>query len=287
MRPEDGTIYVLPDGPWHRQVTHDVSDRWLVAFAAGVGDTRSAYFDVERPGGIVAHPIFAACLEWPLVEMGAPGIALTGTTLNRGLHVEQTSALHAPIRPGRVLTTTAELCIAEQRSNAVHLATRFTTTDDRERVVAVTRTHMLYPGVRLSGEQLGVRRTSRPAWTADRLESIGAFYVDNTNAAVYTECSRIWNPIHTDPRVAKAAGLPGPVLHGTEVLARALSIITAQLPGAPTQISSVSCQFTAPVLPDTCLTVHASRPEDGLVHFEVLDRTGRPAISSGTVALRD
>ncbi|GAB7004698.1 MaoC/PaaZ C-terminal domain-containing protein [Nocardioides sp. AN3] len=284
-RLEDDTIYVLPDGPARREVTHEVSDRWLLAFAAGVSDTRQAYVDVELPDGIIAHPTFSACLEWPLVATGAPGIALTPTTLHRGLHVEQTSTLHTPIRPGHVLTTVAELDVAEQRTRAVHIATKFTTTDDSDEVVAVTRTHMLYPGVRLWGEQLSARRASRPTRTAGDLAPIGTFHVDETNAPIYTECSRIWNPIHTDRRVAKAAGLPGTVLHGTEVLARAISTITAQLPGSPTRISSVSCQFTAPVFPHTCLTVRAARPDDRILHFDVVNDGGHHAISAGTLEL--
>src|SRR5262245_63914545 len=36
---------------------------------------------------------------------------------------------------------------------------------------------------------------------------------------VYTECARIWNPIHTDLAVVRAAGLSGPILHGTATLA--------------------------------------------------------------------
>jgi acyl dehydratase len=42
-------------------------------------------------------------------------------------------------------------------------------------------------------------------------------------ALVYTECSRIWNPIHTNPAVATRAGLPRPILHGTATLAMAVS----------------------------------------------------------------
>ena len=34
-------------------------------------------------------------------------------------------------------------------------------------------------------------------------------------AHVYTECARIWNPVHTDTAVADRAGLPGLILHGT------------------------------------------------------------------------
>ncbi|WP_306660385.1 MaoC/PaaZ C-terminal domain-containing protein [Rhodococcus opacus] len=50
--------------------------------------------------------------------------------------------------------------------------------------------------------------------------------VDAANAVIYTECARIWNPIHVDIRVAHAAGLPGTVLHGAETLARAVPAIS-------------------------------------------------------------
>lgn len=44
-------------------------------------------------------------------------------------------------------------------------------------------------------------------------------------AHVYTECSRIWNPIHTDRAVALAAGLPDLILHGTSTMAKVASTL--------------------------------------------------------------
>ena len=51
-------------------------------------------------------------------------------------------------------------------------------------------------------------------------------------AHVYTECARIWNPIHTDRAVARAAGLPDIILHGTATLALAVSRSLAREPAA-------------------------------------------------------
>jgi hypothetical protein len=45
-----------------------------------------------------------------------------------------------------------------------------------------------------------------------------------TAAHVYTECARIWNPIHSDAAVASGAGLPGIILHGTATLALAVGV---------------------------------------------------------------
>ena len=44
-------------------------------------------------------------------------------------------------------------------------------------------------------------------------------------AHTYTECARIWNPIHTDKAVALAAGLPDIILHGTANLALGVSAV--------------------------------------------------------------
>lgn len=289
MTLDDATVHVLsaadPEPP--RRITNDITDRWLVAYAAAVGDKRFSYFDVERPGGIVAHPVFPACLEWPLVEHGAPGIALSEATLRRGLHVGQEVEFIAPIRSGQRLTTTAELHIAQQRSTATHIATQFHTVDEQGSLLVVTRTHMLYPGVRLSGSAKPA--PDRPVGSADGndLAPIGEFTVDETNAIIYTECARIFNPIHTDIRVAKAAGLKNTVLHGTETLARAVSLITSRLPDSPAIIRSLSCRFTGIVTPGARLEVRAAPLRHRSTHFDVRAADGTTPISNGYLQLTE
>ena len=49
--------------------------------------------------------------------------------------------------------------------------------------------------------------------------------VSQVEAHLYSECARIWNPIHTDRAAALAAGLPDIILHGTATLAKAVSWI--------------------------------------------------------------
>lgn len=287
MTLDDATVHILSPEEVEppRRITHDITDRWLVAYAAAVGDKRFAYFDVENPGGLVAHPVFPACLEWPLVEHGAPGIALSEATLRRGLHVGQEVEFLAPIRSGQRLTTTAELHIAQQKSTATHLATQFRTVDENGSLLVVTRTHMLYPGVRLSGSpKPGPERPVIPPTGGD-LSPIGAFAVDETNAIIYTECARIFNPIHTDIRVAKAAGLKNTVLHGTETLARAVSLITSRLPDCPATIESLSCRFTGVVTPGARLRVRAAPSGHRSIDFDVQAADGTTPISNGYLQL--
>ena len=87
------------------------------------------------------------------------------------------------------------------------------------------------------------------------LERIADVPVAATAAHVYTECARIWNPIHTDRAYARAAGLPGIILHGTATLALSVSKLLEVLKH---KVRRVRCRFAGMVLMPSTLTVHGS-----------------------------
>src|SRR5207245_613855 len=104
---------------------------------------------------------------------------------------------------------------------------------------------------RLARAGRGVARC--PCHTAHDSPSPGA-------ADVYTECARIWNPVHTDAAVAAAAGLPAIILHGTATLAMAVSrIVMAEAGGDPERIAEVYGRFGGMVLmpSDVMVRIHA------------------------------
>ena len=45
---------------------HEIDARWLMAYAAALGENAPEYFDTTRPDNILAHPLFPVCYEWPL-----------------------------------------------------------------------------------------------------------------------------------------------------------------------------------------------------------------------------
>jgi acyl dehydratase len=104
-------------------------------------------------------------------------------------------------------------------------------------------------------------------------------------AHTYTECARIWNPIHTDRAVALDAGLPDIILHGTATLALAVSkIVDHYAQGLPTQVTRLGGRFSAMVLMPSTITLQAKRA-DNVVSFQVLTDQGESAISRGFVCL--
>jgi acyl dehydratase len=112
-------------------------------------------------------------------------------------------------------------------------------------------------------------------------------------AHVYTECARIFNPIHTDAAVARAAGLPAIILHGTATLALAVSrIVESRAQSDPTRVSRIACRFGAMVTMPSALTlrIFADGNRDASanagIFFEVLNSEGKLAIRDGFVGLR-
>jgi acyl dehydratase len=180
--------------------------------------------------------------------------------------------------------------VAEPRSVGAYVEAEFRTVDQDGVLKVGSRLGMLYPGVALVGGSEPRPRASAPH-AAQELTEAGRFDVTLADAPIYTECARIWNPIHTDPRVAERYGLPGPVLHGTEILARAVSILKNDVVHATADaVSRVECRFGEMVLPGMTLAVRATttqRDASGWrLGFEVLTPSGRPAIRAGILTGR-
>ena len=103
-------------------------------------------------------------------------------------------------------------------------------------------------------------------------------------AHVYTEGARIYNPIHTDLAVARSAGLPGLILHGTATLALAVSrVIARDLSGDPTAVRGVAARFTGMVRMPSRLTVRMRASRGGELPFDAVDAAGQPVLSDGLV----
>jgi acyl dehydratase len=287
-------------------VEHTVDERRLRAFAAGVGDVSAPLFDLDSPDGIVAHPIFPVVLEWPLVVAGPSGLGLDDDAVHAGLHVSHEIVWHRPIRPGDTLRTTGRVETLEQRSAGLLAVFALVTTGLDGEPVVESRQGILYRGSTLDdagdvstadpapraarpGSDGSAPRSAGPAdpaGSAEPTDDVGAFRVEEADAVVYSECSGIWNPIHTDPRAARLAGLPRPVLHGTATLARVVSaLVEARLEGDPTRVARLGCRFTAPIYPGDRATVAATDPRSPSGAGQSLTFTARK--DDGTTILDD
>jgi len=268
-------------------LAHGVDARWLMAFAAALGETAAGYLDTTRPEGLLAHPLFPVCYEWPAaLRLRAD---FPGEVAVRGVHASHDVRLERLPRAGDRLATTAVVTRVAPRTPGALVLARFTTADAAGRVVSTTDYGTLYLGVECEAWDAEAAVEPAPALAVDVRWS-EPVPVAATLAHVYTECARIWNPIHTDRAVALAAGLPDIILHGTATLGLAVSAVVRREAGSdPRRVRRIAARFGAMVRLPSTLRVEGLGTRDGAegrwVGFRMLTEEGRPAVRDGRVLL--
>jgi acyl dehydratase len=277
-------------GAQSRLFEHKADARWLMAYAAGLGDLNPRYLDTAA-GGVVAHPVFPVCLEWPAILDCAnlPGAdTATPEERSRGVHAAHDLHILRPIRADEVLSTRATVIGLEAIRPGAAQTTRLDTVTASGELVCRTYQLGISRGVGVVGGPASCE--TAPSWPATGTEGVlleRSIPVAGGAAHVYTECAKIWNPIHTDRAVALAAGLPDIILHGTATLALAVSaIVDALVDADPTRITRLGGRFKAMVRMPSVLSLIVHGDVDGVVSYTVLNAEGEAAVSDGFLCYR-
>jgi acyl dehydratase len=268
-------------GP-HRE---EIDARWLMAYAAALGETDPRYYDTATTAGPLAHPLFSVCYEWP-VAMAIRDRALGSAVVARGVHATHHLVIHRPPRAGDRLFTTARVAAVERRRAGTLVLLEFETVDAEGRLVTTTMHGSVYRGVETDGADSG--SPGAPASEPGPVRWERPVDVSAQAAHVYTECARIWNPIHTDVAVARAAGLPAIILHGTATLALSLSrVIERDLGGEPGRVQALTARFAGMVLMPSTFVVRGRAIRSGHLAFDAVDAAGRPVVADGAVTFAE
>jgi acyl dehydratase len=264
-------------------VAHAIDARWLMAYAAALGETAPRYFDTRRADGPAAHPVFPVSYEWP-VALALHARLAPEALQRRSVHAAHDLTIHRPLRAGDALQTRARVMAVRKRRAGALVVVRYDTVDGDGRPVTTTFYGSIYRGVTVDGPDRGEVPWAADPAPAAALAPLGAVDVPVTLAHVYTECARIWNPIHTDAAVAEAAGFPGVILHGTATLALAVSRVLAADDGDPTRVRRVTCRFTGMVRVPSTFTVRA-RPAAGtpIIPFDAVGADGGLVLAGGAL----
>ena len=264
-------------------VTHGVDTRWLMAYAAGLGETAEAFYDTRAPGGPLAHALFPVCYEWPAL------VALRQHVLGddlapRGVHATHDLVIARLPRDGDRLTTTARIVAVERRRTGSLVVARLTTVDADGHAVTTTDYGSVYRGV--ATPAMGRTADPLPRLSADTADVDWSDVVELPHGAahVYTECARIWNPIHTDAAVARAAGLPAIILHGTATLALAVSrVVARELRGDHTRVRGIAARFAGFVRVPSAMTVRGRGRDGTTLAFDAVAADGTPVLGEGAL----
>ena len=265
-----------------------VDARWLMAYAAGVPDARPELFDTTT--ALVVHPLFPVAPEWELIiTHRTASSSMTRAEVLSGVHSAHDVIVERPIVPGETVRLSARVAAVDRRRSGCTQDLLLVATDADGGVVWRTLFTSFFRGVALEGEPtaIDVGWPSLPEG-APAAEPIAqrTSHVRAVDAHVYTECARIWNPIHTDLAVARSVGLAAPILHGTATLARGVSIATELAGWALADVGRVAAGFTSMVDLDTTITIRLIDATTDALRFDVLTHEGRSAVTGGTIIRR-
>jgi acyl dehydratase len=263
-------LFTLPNSIVGAAIEPDeqqVDARWVMAYNAALGEVSAE-----------PHPLFPVCYEWPATRRlrERAGLAPIDARL---VHAQHDLVLHKKIGTGPIRVS-GQVVAAVQRKPGTLVVFRFTSRDGQGDLVSTTDFSALYRDVRLEGGDRSTERLDDPPKNRSELSPIGQIPIAATAAHVYTECARIFNPIHTDAGYARAAGLPGIILHGTATLALSVSKVVELFGTGPAR--RVRCRFAGMVTMPNTLTVSASRDGDAIA-FETRNARGEAVIERGWI----
>ncbi|MGB3697530.1 MAG: MaoC/PaaZ C-terminal domain-containing protein [Gordonia sp. (in: high G+C Gram-positive bacteria)] len=268
-----------------------LDDRWVMNYFAAVGDSDPRYFDNRGDTPLPAHAAYVSHLEWDAIGLlhEAHLEALTPAERVRGVHSFNSTRLHRPLRSGDALSSTATVVGVERRRAGAKITMRIDTVDDAGTAVATSYTATNFLGVDADGDVLPPEvRLSTAAAGAEpvRTEDIE---IGPLAPYVFSECARDYGIIHTDLKVATAAGFPGLILHGTGNIAYAVSSLTRhECGGDPTRVRGFQARLTGMVLCPSTMTVRVfDSTGDDAVHFDVLTDSGEVALADGILLIGD
>jgi acyl dehydratase len=263
-------------------VEQTLDPRWVMAYSAGIGEADPACYDTTRED-LPVHPVFPVCYEWEPLQP-VRNLPELRPVYPRLVHAQHDITFHRPLRAGEKVRTSARLVAALARAPGAFIVFRCETRDARGELVVTSDYGYLYRGVALEGADTQLTDLIEPRAGDLKLEALGEIPVAATAAHVYTECARIFNPIHTDLAYARAAGLPGIILHGTATLALSVSRALRSHDIGWRRVRGVSCRFSGMLLMPSVLTVHAARARE-VIGFETANDKGERVITRGRLLL--
>jgi acyl dehydratase len=238
-------------------------DSLVYALGVGAGLENSAAelaFTTENSQGVeqLALPTFAVTLALG----GLPPIG--EVSLAQILHAEQSMTLHRPIPvAGRTRGTTTITGIYDKGKGAlVTLDTEIRLLDADEPLATLSSGVF----VRDAGGWGGDRGPSSEWDVPDREPDEVRSYRTGCGQALIYRLSGDRNPLHSDPKIAQAAGFPRPILHGLCTYGyTGRALIDAVCDGDPSRFGSMSARFSMPVLPGQRLEISIWRVAGGVL----------------------
>lgn len=278
--------------PW-KQATRHIGWRQTTNYAAATHDMNPLYVDDEREGGIMAPPMFAVTLGWPIGRKIRDYIDVpySQEALNRDVHYTEYIEFHQPMRPGEdgldlIIQPMIHAMIAQRAgTNVIY---KYEVRD-----TVGTLYHTEYNGTMLRGvECVDGGKGELPFVPApphpDQVLWETKIHVDQEQTYIYDAATDIVFAIHTSPKYAHSVDLPDILVTGTFTIATGVrEMINRELGGNAELVKAINAKLTAMIFPNTDITIQlidrVESEEFIELHYRVLNQDGAIALNKGYV----
>lgn len=257
-----------------------VVDRWSDERTFEVTpDAVRAYADAVGGPSPVFAVVPAMDLVFAVAETAAPADLRT-----RVVHGQQDLVLHKPLPVGEKVTVRAAVVGLHGKRSGTTATIQVRTRDAAGDLLNEQYVTEFYRGVPtdLSVGVPAPRLPSEPPAGPPLREA--AYHLERDLPSRYADASGDHNPIHLDDEVARAAGLPGVIVHGLASLAIAARIVLAAAGADESRLARLSCRFTRPIAPGDTLTTRVWADGAGY-RFDGLDGAGATVLGAGVATL--
>ncbi|MDR7554502.1 MAG: MaoC/PaaZ C-terminal domain-containing protein [Armatimonadota bacterium] len=284
----DDTLELRADalGRWGPEHVMTVEEAQIRAYAAALDD--------EHPlhrAGALAPPVFIV-VPVSAVLPQALDAALSAADRAAALHDAQDMRFFRPVRPGMVLCTRAAVVGARPRRPGAAVIVKTVSTDGAGMPVAEQYISLFVRRRLAAGLGEDAPDHQAPVVPRDHPPAACQVYrITEDQPARYAAASGDHNPIHLDPDVARAVGLPGVIVHGMCTLGVASRLVVAHAcAGDSTRLARLAVRFARPVLPGQEITVRlwaAGRQGDRAVYaFDARNPAGKVVLQDGLAEVR-
>jgi acyl dehydratase len=272
-------------GKTYPPITTEVTLDAIQKYARACNDDNRAFFDTNRPAGIVAPPMFSVTVTWNALMTAVMDPDVQADLL-RLVHGEQDMEFTNPIRPGDIITASAKITSIETKASGETITVELNASNQTGHHVNKTLFSAFIRGGRNrdavraeSAERIAEPARGEPNFTV-------AQKIDDDQTYRYAEASGDRNPIHTDPSIAKMAGLPGIIVHGLCTMAFTSKVAIDKLcAGDPTRLKRLRVRFSRPVLPGQTITTKIwpdpKKSDRQTFTFETYNQNNQPVIKDG------
>jgi acyl dehydratase len=224
-------------------------DRDAMLYALGIGFGRDPLNEAELPfvyeNGLRTVPTLSTVVSWGSAIIGKAGINYLYV-----LHGEQRLAVHRPMPVAADIVADERITGAfdkGEKGAIILIEKTLRLKDGGEKLCTLTATTVARGDGGFGGPKEGAPEPHPiPSRTPDIVHSCDT----RPDQAFLYALSGDRNPLHRDPKVAKMAGFPRPILHGLCTYGTACrAVISTVCKYDPDRITGFDARFSAPVFP--------------------------------------